>query len=572
LIGARVFDVLQGVMMRSRAITVAAVLSGALVAGGWLVRGAGDGPRLAGPGGLSGLLFGTRRAETAVNGRRLLDEVMARVSADYVDTVGTAALYRKAVDGLLFELRDPHSVYLPPDRFAALSERTSGSYGGLGIEINARESGIEIITPLASSPAERAGIQAGDRIVAVDGRPTRGLSLEEASKLLRGRAGSAVTLTVARAGVSARLPFRLVREEIRMSPVQNASLLRPGLGYVDVSVFADSAAAELSAAIGDLQRKGMTTLVIDLRGNPGGLLDEGVAVADLFLDPGKEVVRTRGRAADANRTWNDRAPQRWPDLPVVVLVDGASASASEIVAGALQDHDRAVILGATSYGKGSAQTLLPMPEGGALKLTTALWYTPSGRSINHPRPTDDDAADEGEDEATPQDSAERRPTFRTAGGRTVYGGGGITPDVVAGDTAAPKAELALQQALGRDVPRFRDLVTDYAVSLRPAARAAGQPFTATPAMRDELYRRAEAAKLRIRRAVYDSAAQVVDRTLTYEVTRLAFGPAAEFARRSQDDPVIAAALSLTAGTVTRQELARRADARAATARADSAAR
>jgi carboxyl-terminal processing protease len=160
--------------------------------------------------------------------------------------VNSAALYRKAVDGLLFELRDPHSVYLPPERFAALSERTSGSYGGLGIEINARESGVEIITPLPNTPAERAGIQAGDRIVEVNGRATRGLSLEEASKLLRGRAGSPVTLVVERAGVSARLPFKLVREEIRLSPVQNASLLRPGLGYVDVSVFADSTAAELA--------------------------------------------------------------------------------------------------------------------------------------------------------------------------------------------------------------------------------------------------------------------------------------------------------------------------------------
>jgi carboxyl-terminal processing protease len=409
--------------------------------------------------------------------------------------------------------------------------------------------------------------------VEVNGRATRGLSLEEASKLLRGRAGSPVTLVVERAGVSARLPFKLLREEIRMSPVQNASLLRPGLGYVDVSVFADSTAAELATAVSALQQKGMTSLVLDLRGNPGGLLDEGVAVADIFLDPGKEVVRTRGRAPDANRTWTDRAAQRWPNLPVVVLVDGASASAAEIVAGALQDHDRAVILGSTSYGKGSAQTLLPMPEGGALKLTTALWYTPSGRSINSPRPTDDDEEAEDEDGEAPAargDSAERRPTFRTAAGRTVYGGGGITPDVAVGDTSVPKADLALQQALGRDVPRFRDLVTDYAVSLRPVARAAGQPFTATPAMRDELYRRAEAAKLRVRRSVYDSAARVVERTLTYEVTRLAFGPEAEFSRRSQDDPVIAAALSLTAGTVTRDELARRAAARAATARADSA--
>jgi carboxyl-terminal processing protease len=556
--------------MRSRAIMVAAVLSGALVTGGWLVRGVGGGATIAGVGPL-GAIFGGTRASGPVDGRRLLDEVMARVSADYVDTVNSQGLYRKAVDGLLYELRDPHSVYLPPDRYAALNERTSGSYGGLGIEINALESAVEIITPLPNTPAQRAGIQPGDRIVEVNGRSTSGLSLEEASKLLRGSAGSPVSLVIDRPGVATRLPFKVVREEIRVSPVQNATMLRAGVGYVDVSVFAESTAAELAKAVASLEAKGMTSLVLDLRGNPGGLLDEGVAVADLFLNPGQEVVRTRGRAPDANRTWVDRAPQRWPKLPVLVLVDGSSASASEIVAGALQDHDRALVVGTTSYGKGSAQTLLPLPQGGALKLTTALWYTPSGRSINHPRPDPDD---EGEDsETAAADSAAAAPAFRTAGGRRVLGGGGIIPDLVAGDTAAPPAELALQQALGRDVPRFRTAVTEYAASLRPTARAAGQPFRVTPAMRDTLFGRLQRAGLRVPRATYDAAGPAVDRTLAYEVTRLAFGPEAEFARRTEGDAAIAAALALTAGATTQEELFRRAAARQpAAARASSAAR
>ena len=554
---------------------VAAVLSGALVTGGWLVQGIGGGATLAGAGRFGALFGASGRASGPVNGRRLLDEVMARVEADFVDTVNSQGLYRKAVDGLLYELRDPHSVYLPPDRYAALTERTSGSYGGLGIEINALESAVEIITPLPGTPAERAGIQAGDRIVEVNGRPTRGLSLEEASKLLRGRAGTPVSLLVDRPGVGARLPYRLTREEIRVSPVQNASMLRPGVGYVDVSVFADSTSAELARAVASLTAKGMRTLVLDLRGNPGGLLDEGVAVADLFLNPGQEVVRTRGRSPDANRTWTDRAPQRWPALPLVVLVDGASASASEIVAGALQDHDRAVIVGAPSYGKGSAQTLLPMPEGGALKLTTALWYTPSGRSINHPRPRAD-AYDDEELAGPPADSAERRPAFRTGAGRQVLGGGGIMPDLAAGDTAVPAADLALQQALGRDLPRFRGLVTEYAASLRPTARAAGASFRVTPAMRDAFYARLERGGLRVARVVYDAAAVSVERALAAEVTRLAFGAEAEFAQRSRSDPVIAAALDLAAAGATQDALFRRASAiqagRALRTGADSAAR
>ena len=543
---------------------VAAILSGALVTGGWLVRGVGGGARLVGAGPL-GVFLGGRTATGPVNGPRLLEEVMARVSADYVDTVATRDLYRKAVDGLLYELNDPNSVYLPPARFASLAERTSGSYGGLGIEINALESAVEVIGPLPNTPAERAGITGGDRIVEVNGRPTRGLSLEEASKLLRGAAGTPVTLVVERPGVSVRLPFRLVREAIRLSPVQHATMLNGQVGYVDVSVFADSTAAELARAVAGLQAKGMRALVLDLRGNPGGLLDEGVAVADLFLSPGQEVVRTRGRAADANRTWVDRAPQRWPSLPVVVLVDGSSASASEIVAGALQDHDRAAVVGTTSYGKGSAQTLLPMPEGGALKLTTALWYTPSGRSINHPRSRDD-----GDDDVGPAaDSVEPRPAFRTAGGRRVLGGGGIIPDVAAGDTLPPPAELAFQQALGRDLPRFRLALTEYAATLRGVARAAGPTFAVTPAMRDALYGRLQAAKVAVPRAVFDSAAPAIDRALGYEVARLAFGPAAEFARRSANDPVIAAALALTAGSPSPAELLRRA---AATPRAAATTR
>jgi carboxyl-terminal processing protease len=532
---------------------VAAVLTGALVTGGWLVRGAGGDARLAGP--LAGIITG-RAATGPVDGRRLFDDVMTKISDEYVDTLGVPTLYRKAVDGMLEELNDPHSVYLDPERFAGLTERTTGTYGGIGIEINARESAVEVVTPLPNTPAARAGLETGDRITEIGGRPTAARTLEEASKLLRGPAGSAVTLVVERPGVATRLPFRIVREEIRVSPVQHATMLGPSVGYVDVSVFADSTAAELARAVAALEKQGMKSLVLDLRGNPGGLLDEGVAVADLFLDAGQGIVRTRGRAPDANRAFADRAPQRWPTLPLVVLIDRGSASASEIVAGALQDHDRAVLVGTTSYGKGSAQTLLPLPQGGALKLTTALWYTPSGRSIPRPRATH--LSEDDDEEVPATDSAAGRPRFKTDAGRVVLGAGGIMPDVAAGDTAVAPATLALQQALGKQLPRFRDALTAYASALAAPTRAAGRPFEVTPAIRAELARRVRAAGVQIPTAVYDGASSFVERTLTYEVTRLAFGPNAELIRRTQNDPVIAAALALTAGEVSREELLRRA--------------
>jgi carboxyl-terminal processing protease len=309
----------------------------------------------------------------------------------------------------------------------------------------------------------------------------------------------------------------------------------------------------------------MTSLVLDLRGNPGGLLDQGVAVADLFLNPGQEIVSMRGRSSSDRRAYTDRAPQRWPNLSLVVLVNEGSASASEIVAGALQDHDRAVIVGRTSYGKGSAQSVFQMPDGGALKVTTALWYTPSGRSINK-KPIDVNADDEADDESAPStDSTQqaKKPTYRTDADRVVYGGGGITPDVTAGDTALAPNELAFQRALGNKLPQFRDALTDYALSVRGAHAVSSPDFVVTPAMRDELWTRMQRRGITMPRAAYDSASSLVDRLLGYEITRYAFGPAAEFSRVASNDQVIAAALDLLAGAKSEGDLLRRAAAKQA---------
>ena len=357
------------------------------------------------------------------------------------------------------------------------------------------------------------------------------------------------------------MPFVLERRAIHVHAVQRVTMLTPAVGYLDVNVFSDSSTFEVAAAVDSLGKLGMKTLIIDLRGNPGGLLDEGVAMSDLFLDEGKAIVRTHGRTADANQTFVDRAAQRWPTLPIIVLVNEGSASAAEILAGALQDHDRAVLVGRTSYGKGSAQSVFPVQAGGALKLTTALWYTPAGRSINkpHARPGDDDE-DAGED-ATPESTepAKREP-YTTDAGRTVYGGGGIAPDVMAGDTALDADAKALQQALGAMVPRFRDAIGDYAVSLKVGRAISSPDFTVTPAMREELWRRMKARKIIIDRTTYDAAAPLVSRLLTYEIARLVFGADAEFRRLAHDDKVIDQALRLAAGAKSQRELLDRAAA------------
>jgi carboxyl-terminal processing protease len=472
----------------------------------------------------------------------LFEEVLQHLRRDYVDTLADSTLYRRAAAGMVRELHDPHSVFLDPKRLSRLDESTSGHYAGVGIQMDVRDSGITVIGTLPGTPAERAGIVTGDRIVEIDGKPTQGLTSDEALRSLRGTPGSSVRIAVERPGVPARLAFTLARAVIEVNPVSHALMVKPGVGYVDLTVFSTSAASDLTRAIDSLRAEGAKSLVLDLRGDPGGLLDQGVGVADLFLDAGQKIVSTHGRTTDENRSFADKAPQRFGDMPVVVLIDSGTASASEIVAGALQDHDRALLVGTTTYGKGSAQRVFRLDDG-AVKLTTALWYTPSGRSIDRPRmasPSDEEV------DAPPPDSTPR-PKFRTDAGRTVLGGGGIVPDVEVANSIATKADKALQAALGAKVPRFRDAMVDYALSLKASGAVTSPDFVVTPAMRDELYRRLQARGINVSRAVYDSAAPLVTRALGTQVTRFVFGPRAEFARGLRQDQTLARALELLQG-------------------------
>jgi carboxyl-terminal processing protease len=259
---------------------------------------------------------------------------------------------------------------------------------------------------------------------------------------MRGPSGSRVSISVDRPGLATRRSFTLTRAEIDVNPVRRAILLPDRVGYVDLAIFSTNAARRLSRAVDSLRSAGARALVLDLRSDPGGLLDQGVEVADLFLDPGQRIVSTRGRSAEENQTYSDSAPQKYGDMPLIVLTDSGTASASEIVAGALQDHDRALVVGTATYGKGSAQRVFPLDEG-ALKLTTARWYTPTGRSIDRPRaPLDEDDAGQ----VTPADSVRPRPTFSTDAGRTVLGGGGIVPDVVVATSVIGRADSSARRA------------------------------------------------------------------------------------------------------------------------------
>jgi carboxyl-terminal processing protease len=517
---------------RSRTLIVAGTMLAALVTGGWLLqRGARTG------------------TFTTFEGARLFESVFRHIQNDYVDPVTDSALYAKSVDGMLYELRDPYSTFLPPDRFARLNESTSGNYAGLGVEVDLRDGWLIVVAPLPGGPAERAGLQPGDRIIEIAGKSTKGWTNEEASKLMRGKPGTPVDLKIERPGVTAPLEFKLQRNTIHQSAVRRTAMFADGVGYIDLKAFSDSTAKELNGAVTSLLARGMKTLILDLRTNPGGLLTQGVRVSDLFLNEGEKIVSMRGRIPETNREYADTAQQSWPNLPLTVLVDGRSASAAEIVAGALQDHDRALIVGTPTYGKGSAQTVIPFGDQGGLKITTARWFTPVGRSITRRQPNDD----ESDDPVTPA-----RERYHTDGGRIVYGGGGITPDVIAGDSTTPVEEVNFMRALGTNASHFRDAVTDYALFLKGTNGVASPDFFVTPVMRDEVWKRMTARGVDIPRSVYDEAEPLVSRLIGFEIARYVFGPDAEFRRRAAADKVLQKAQELARGAKSEQDLLRRA--------------
>lgn len=310
---------------------------------------------------------------------RLFAEVFDRIKNAYVEPVDDAKLLEDAVRGMLAGL-DPHSNYMDADEFEALQVHTSGEFGGLGIEVGMEEPYIRVITPIDDTPAQRAGVKAGDLITQIDDKPVSGMSLEEAIALMRGKPGDPITLTIIRSGRDTPLTIKVVRDVIHVASVKNR-MLEPGYGYLRITQFQVNTGKELVKQLAELQKQGtLKGLVLDLRNNPGGVLQAAVDVGNAFLDAGK-IVYTEGRLSGSDQVFEANSKTEAPALPLVVLINGGSASASEIVAGALQDHKRAIIMGTDSFGKGSVQTILPLAKDRAIKLTTARYYTPNGRSI-----------------------------------------------------------------------------------------------------------------------------------------------------------------------------------------------
>lgn len=500
---------------------------------------------------------------------RLFDDVLSHVSAYYVDSLSQGQLYQKATTGLLEQLKDPYSVLLQDDDYKQLTETTTGNYGGLGIQIDVRDGWITVVAPLPETPAERAGIETGDQIVSVDGKSTEGWSSDQAVKALRGRAGSEVELRIHRVGFPQPVVYTLKRAMIHVRSVPPGTLFPGGIGYISLSPVAESSTQELRSEITAMLTKGMNRLILDLRGNPGGLLDQGVKVTDLFLDKDQEIVATRGRARGATKTFEDNAKQEWPSLPIVVLVNDGTASAAEIISGALQDHDRAVVVGVPTFGKGLVQTLFPFSDNTALKLTTGRWYTPSGRTIQRAARNEDDQvrqaaieADGGKD--TTKADTVTRPVYKTDSGRLVRGGGGIVPDLIVRQDSLTDAERAFAAGLASKFAEYRDALTSTALQVKNDKAVTSEDFTVTPAMRADVLRRLKAKGVTVSDEAYAKAGNLVDEQLGYEVARYVFGRPAEFRRRAREDRQMQKAVELLQHAQSPQDLLTFAMAQAST--------
>jgi carboxyl-terminal processing protease len=389
-----------------------------------------------------------------------------------------------SIHGMLARL-DPHTAFLEPDDYAAMREKQQGSFFGLGIQIQKRMGKITVIAPMEGTPAYKMGIRAGDIISAIEGEQIKDdSSTDEVVKRLRGPKGTKVTITILRPGIDEPINMTITRAEIPTLSVPYAFLIGPETGYILLRDFTHTSSHELTAAIEKLQKLGMKRLMLDLRGNPGGVLDQAVDVADVFLPKGSKVVYTRGRTASSAQEYFAPGEGIHFDQPLVVLLNRGSASASEIVAGAIQDHDRGLLVGQRSWGKGLVQSVYTLPYGAGLALTTARYYTPSGRWIQrdysdllaYVNPTDPDAGD-------PETGEETRTTgqpFYTDAGRVVYAAGGITPDVLVKNNLGDSKLLTQLLA--------RSLFFNFGIDYLSRHRDVSADFTVTPELRAEFFK------------------------------------------------------------------------------------
>jgi len=511
--------------MNRRQIVAVGVLVVALIAGTWAVARVQE-----------------TNDNTYSNIERFI-QVLTKVRDNYVEPVSSDKLMDAAIRGMLRTL-DPYSQYLDKDEAERLETTTHGAFGGIGISIGMRDRWVTVIAPIEGTPAWKAGILGGDRIIKIDDTSTEGLSLDDAMKKMRGERGTHVKLTIFREGREKAQDFDIVRDIIQIKSVPYSGMLNNGVGYVRLSNFSERSRQEMDAAFDKLEKLHPRGVIIDLRFNPGGLLSQAVEVAEEFTPRGKKIVYTRGRDTSQNRDFISTADQIHNQYPIVILVNQWTASASEIVSGALQDLDLGLVVGRTTFGKGLVQTVIPLTrsvKGPKLKLTTAKYYTPSGRCIQKDEQLKDGAlAEEDDTDETDKpdaaaDSKKPKPEYRTEMGRIVYGGGGIAPDVELVEVKLPHVIEDLEA---------KQVFFKYAVKYAAKHKEPPVNYQLTPGMRDEFMQLLREEKVEVNADSLSDARKWVDNSLRRELGRRYGGEEEAYRIALEDDEQVKSAAAL----------------------------
>ena len=511
-------------MLRTRTAAAASLLLIPMVAGGFYLQEA--------------------PARTAP---RLFDQVLSLVANRYVDSLQGSAIFEKAAHGLVRELNDPYSELLAPKQNDEFNRSVGGRYGGVGMlleeqKTNSSATSVVVSRIFPHTPAEDGGVREGDRIMQVDSLAINDVKFEKVSDALRGVAGTTVRVTFARPGVAEPVKLAFKRAVIHVPAVPFSVMLGDKIGYIPLQTFNENTADEVEAAAAKLVGDGARGVVLDLRDNGGGIVEQALAVSSLFLKRGQSIVNVRSRNT-TDEVARASSEQLSSQPPMVILTDGGTASASEIVAGALQDHDRALVIGTTSFGKGLVQSIFPLDGGYALKITTGKWYTPSGRSIHRERKLLPDGrfVETRPDSLETEAEKKARPTFSSDAGRTVYGGGGITPDLIVPDDTLATTEQEFLRSVAPKAQAFVTVLNQYAFELKSSATPS---FTVTPEWRAELRRRLTAAGITVDAKYEPSATAMLDRELDRRVARSVLGDAGAKRRALADDHQLARAVAL----------------------------
>jgi carboxyl-terminal processing protease len=477
------------------------------------------------------------------DGQKLFAQVMTLVRSNAIESMSDDEIYQHAARGLVDELGDAYADLYSPEELAQFQRESLGNaYGGLGMLIESHEGVVTVTRVFPGTPAERGGVMPGDRIVRVGDKPTLNLKIDEVSKMLLGPIGTTVNVAFGRPGVTGLMEGAYTRAQVQRPAVPFATIIGEDIGYIPLQRFSENSANEVRQAVSKLRADGARSFVLDLRGNTGGSVDEALQISNLFLEKGQKLasVRYRNKPEEVSVASVSGIAKT---EPMVVLIDPYTASASEIVTGALQDHDRALVVGTTSFGKGLVQEIYTLQDRWALKMTVGQWFTPAGRTIQTER----------DENGLPVDSVAKkpRPQFRSDAGRLVLGGGGIVPDVQAEVDTMPANEAAFVRALGAKAQAVYVAVYDQAIAVKSSVKPG---FSIQPAWRDAVFAHLQKSGVEVTRAQFDEARTLIDRLLQARIATLAFGDGEAFQLQVEDDAPVRVAVSLLEKGRTQKDL------------------